>query len=153
MALIHQELYRDNIEKVSTSKYLGNLIAFLKNTYDIKQSRIEVVQLIDEKLLEMDTAIPLGLLFTEIISNIYKYAFPGERKGKIFVELKVIAQSDFQLTISDDGIGFPPDYDYKNSLSLGIQLIYSLVDQLDGTVQINNHTGTTFIIKFKEVAK
>ena len=102
-------------------------------------------------MLNIDTMIPLGLIITEIISNIFKYAFPGNRDGKIKIEFKSTGNDELILVISDDGIGLPADIDLSNSNTLGLQLIYSLSEQLKGKVKVTNESGTCFEITFREM--
>ena len=100
---------------------------------------------IGKVMVDINTAIPLGLIINELVSNALKHAFPSDRKGTITISGR---DDDGVLTlmVKDDGIGLPPDLDWKNSESLGLQLVNRLVDQLDGTIKLKKERGTTFII-------
>jgi len=98
--------------------------------------------------ISINQASPLGLVINELISNSLKYAFPNERKGKIYVGMKKL-DSELELTVMDDGIGIPEDLDWKNSSSLGLKLVRTLVEnQLDGSIDMESTNGTKFTIKF-----
>lgn len=98
----------------------------------------------------IDTAIPLGLLVTEIVTNAIKHAFPDGQHGNINIKLER-NNSFYTLTITDDGIGMPKDLELDNTDSLGIKLIMSLAEQLDAKLTIEGVNGTEYIIKFKEL--
>jgi two-component sensor histidine kinase len=97
----------------------------------------------------IETAVPLGLLVNEIITNSMKHAFPEGRSGNINIILK--EYDDYELIISDDGIGLPDDVNLEESKTLGLQIINNLIKQIDGTIEINSNHGTQFKIKFQEL--
>ncbi|MGV8118825.1 MAG: sensor histidine kinase [Candidatus Xenobiia bacterium LiM19] len=96
-----------------------------------------------------DKAIPLALVVNELITNAFKYAFPGEREGIITTELAADDDGNVIMKIRDNGTGFPEDLDFRKSPSLGLELVNGLVKQIDGTIEMNRDHGTTFTIKFK----
>ena len=115
--------------------------------------------------LDMDTAIPLGIIVNELVSNSLKHAFSGSDKGKIYINLhseengecinsreeskyEGCKSSRFILTVSDDGVGIPESFDLENPNSLGMQLVTTLVDQLDGELELKRNNGTEFTIRF-----
>ena len=100
--------------------------------------------------MNIETAIPCGLIINELISNSLKYAFPKGKNGKIHVSLKR-QHNKYELTISDNGIGFPEDLDFRNTKSLGLQLVNNLVEQIDGEITLDYSQGTKFTIIFKEM--
>ena len=100
-------------------------------------------------MLNIETAVPCGLIINELISNSLKYAFPEGRKGELKISVKKF-NDDYELIISDNGTGFPEDLNYKNTDSLGLELVNSLIGQLDGTMSMDSNHGTTFKIIFKE---
>ena len=111
---------------------------------------------------DMDTAVPLGMIVNELVSNSLKHAFIGRDKGEIriklckeeFKNLKVKCDStSFTLTISDNGVGIPDDLDIEDLDSLGFQLVTSLIDQLDGEFELKRNNGTEFIIRFTVIEK
>ena len=98
--------------------------------------------------MDIDTAVPCGLIINELVSNAVKFAFTERKSGIIKVEFRK-AEGGFELRVSDNGIGLPPNFDYENSDSLGIQLISALVSQIDGTMSVINDNGLSVTIKFK----
>ena len=99
----------------------------------------------------METAVPCGLIISELVSNSLKYAYPDDMIGELNISLKSL-KNELELIIRDDGVGFPEDLDFRNiNLSLGLKLVNSLVKQLDGTIELDSSRGTEFTIKFKEL--
>ena len=106
----------------------------------------------------MDTAVPLGMIVNELVSNSLKHAFPGRDKGEIRIKLRReesrelesedCKSTSFALTVSDNGVGIPENLDIEDLDSLGMQLVTSLVDQLDGELELKRDNGTEFIIRF-----
>ncbi len=103
----------------------------------------------------LDTIIPLGLILNEAISNSLKHAFPDDAAGQIEIYLSELTVSEeswsYELRVKDNGIGLPAGFLPEESKSLGMTLITSLAAQLDGDANINNHTGTEVVIRFKEL--
>jgi two-component system, sensor histidine kinase PdtaS len=104
---------------------------------------------VEDLSLNIDTAVPCGLIISELVSNSLKYAFPTEKDGEILVSLKVV-DNKYQLIIRDNGIGMP-ELDFSKLKSLGLLLVMNLTDQLDGEITINRNHGTEFIINFEEI--
>jgi PAS domain S-box-containing protein len=169
IALVHRELYRDRkLCNVNLSTYLRALAENLLNTYKIGDLRINLYIDIEENILfDVETAVPLGIIINEIFSNSLKYAFSDRNAGEICISLLrnksdengssnlnerknqgMGEDSRFILTVSDNGVGIPETFDLEKSESLGLQLIYVLIDQLDGKVNLNRNKGTEFIIEF-----
>jgi two-component sensor histidine kinase len=104
---------------------------------------------VDDILLGVDTAIPCGLIINELVSNSLKHAFP-DKQGEILVNLHR-DNGKFTLIVRDDGVGFPEHVDFRNTDSLGLQLVCTLTDQLDGEIELNRGGGTEFRITFGEI--
>jgi len=152
MALIHQQLYRSNdLSSINFGDYLRNLTTHLFQAYGVNEGNIRLTIDAINIYIGIDTAIPCGLLINELISNSLKHAFPGNRKGKINVQMENIEEDKFNLIISDNGIGFPEDIDFRNTKSLGMQLVITLTDQIDGRIELIRGNGTTFKITFISV--
>lgn len=150
MALVHEHLYQSkNLASINFADYLGKLIIHLYNVHQIKQEKVELEIETDDLFLEIGVAIPLGLLANEIISNSFKHAFPGERKGKVRVRLKEVSPSHYQLEISDNGVGLPPEVDPVDSKSFGLQLVSLLGDQIGAKIEVDRTSGTKFVISFE----
>lgn len=150
MALIHERLYQSkDLKRIDFGDYIERLAIDMFNTYVSDPSRIKLEIDVENALIDINTAIPLGLILNELLNNSMKYAFPDSRIGTVKVNFS--KQDDlFNLTVQDNGIGFPEDIDFKNTDSLGFQLITSLTGQIDGKIDLYKTNGTCFIISFKE---
>jgi PAS domain S-box-containing protein len=165
IALIHEELHEGRgKDTLNFSPYLQRLVENLFHTYTLGNADISLnINLEEDTFFDMDTAIPLGLIVNELVSNSLKHAFSyrgGEIKIKLYRELKGeyntgagskkgdCAGTSFVLKVSDNGAGIPEDLDMENPETLGMQLITALVDQLDGELEINRDCGTEFCIRF-----
>lgn len=152
MALIHEKLYQSSdLARIDFADYMQNLAKNLLYSYSIDASAVKVEVIVDKVSLNLDTAIPCGLLINELISNALKYAFPDGRQGKICIEFSQVEGEQFLLTVRDNGIGFPADIDFRNTVSLGLRLACSLTEQLDGTIDMERNQGTVFRVKFSEL--
>jgi len=167
MALIHEELYkRKQFETLDLSAYIRNLVEKLFQTYRLDDKNIHMhMDLEGNVLLNMDDAVPLGIIVTELVSNSLKHAFLGRGEGRIDINLRREKNGErinnredgkcegcnsigFILTVSDDGVGIPESIDLENPKSIGIQLVTTLVDQLDGGLELKRNSGVEFTIKF-----
>jgi PAS domain S-box-containing protein len=149
MALIHQQLYRSNdLSSINFGDYLRNLTTHLFQAYGVNEGNIRLSIEAKNIYIGIDSAIPCGLLINELISNSLKHAFPGNRRGTINVKMEIVEENKFSLIISDNGIGFPEDIDFRNTKSLGMQLVITLTDQIDGRIELIRGNGTTFKITF-----
>jgi len=143
MALIHERLYKsENLSRIKAQEYIKNLIDYLEATYDSQAGNIKLKTNVQNILLNLDTAIPCGLIINELVSNSMKYAFPGEQAGTIEVSLLVSSADSISLSVKDDGIGIPADITVENSPSLGLQLVYLLAKQINGTLITERKNGT-----------
>jgi len=168
MALIHEELYRGGgFETLNFSPYIQELAKNLFETYRLGSTDVSLSMDLEENLLfDMDTAVPLGIIVNELVSNSFKHAFPERKKGEIRIKLsreenkqciKSITgeckSTSFTLTVSDDGVGIPENLDIEELDSLGFQLVTSLVDQLDGEFELKRDNGTEFTMRFTVTKK
>ena len=152
MAMIHEMLYQSNdLASINFSDYIKNLVHDLYCSYNSK-SNIELAVDVEQVFLNIETAIPCGLIISELISNSLKYAFTDDNmEGEVFIGLSSFKE-EFELIVSDNGIGFPEHIDFKDvSASLGLRLVNMLVNQLDGSIKLDRSHGTKFIIRFKEL--
>ncbi len=151
MAMIHEKLYNSrSFNKIYLVDYIESLVWDLFYSYSIKKGTIKPVLDIDDIKLNIETSVPCGLIITELVSNSLKYAFPDGLQGELKVSLK-IKDDYYELNISDNGIGFPDNIDFKNTESLGLQLVNSLTDQIDGEIELDSTNGTEFKIRFQEL--
>jgi len=157
MSLIHEELYKTgDSETLNFTAYLQKLATELLQSYKIGTGDIRLRMDLENVSFGMDTAIPLGIIVSELISNSLKHAFPMGRNGEIQVKLcrkETDDISQFTLIVSDDGVGLPEDIDFMNTPSLGLQLVNTLVEQINGSIELEKGVGTGFRIKFREMAR
>jgi PAS domain S-box-containing protein len=150
MSKIHTKLYQSkDLAHIDFGSYLRELSSELFMSYQVNPEAIDLEIDVDDIELDINAALPLGLLLTELITNSLKYAFPGGRKGRLQVNLQKVVDR-MVLSVADDGIGFPEHLDYQNTTSLGLQLVMGLVRQLDGTIDMKREQGTAFNITFPE---
>jgi len=151
MAMIHEKLYQSNdLSHINFVDYIQSLVSNLFYSYNIKNLQIKSILEIDDIRLNMETAVPCGLIISEIVSNSLKYAFPNEMHGEILVSFKSV-EDGYELIISDNGVGLPEELDFDNNKSLGLILVKSLTEQIDGEITIHRNHGTEFKIRFKEL--
>ncbi|MEI7594396.1 MAG: PAS domain S-box protein [Bacteroidota bacterium] len=150
MALIHENLYRnEDLSKINFSDYMINLVNNLFRSYNIDYNNIKLNLEVEDILFNLDVGIPCGLIVNELISNSFKYAFAGLERGNIFI--KLYTEGEFvNLIISDDGKGIDKKLDIYNTNSLGLQLVTTLTDQIDGKIELTTNNGTQFKITFKK---
>ena len=150
IALVHQKLYlSQNLSSVDLKDYISDLANLLINSHIDDSEKISLILDLESINVDLDTAIPCGLIINELISNSLKYAFPGNRKGTIKVSLKKPDEELIDLIVSDDGIGIPDGDDYLNKNTLGIELLRSIVeDQLMGTINLTTNKGMYCNVRF-----
>ena len=149
MALVHERLYSStDLAHVDFADYLSKLYTHLATSFSVPSDRISARYDLDEFPLDINMAVPCGLIATELISNAMKHAFPGERKGTIVVALKREGAGGIRLTVTDDGVGFPAQFDYRNTDSLGMQIVNMLVEQIDGRLELGAGPGTSISVIF-----
>lgn len=155
MALIHERLYRsDDLARIEFGAYLRDLAASLVQTYRTHTQGIALDVRAAEVSLDIDTAIPCGLIVNELVSNALKHAFVGRAGGRVGVEMGQDAATGwYRLVVWDDGVGLPAEFDHQSAASLGLQLVNSLTRQLGGALTFANGAGTRVEIVFPEPEK
>ena len=149
MALIHEKLYKtSNFARLEMEEYINQLIEYLFNSYNISSSKIETSVEIDNISVTIDIAIALGLIINETVTNSLKHAFNFNGEGKISISLKGCEDNSYALTIKDSGAGFPDDFNFEKSDTLGLLLVNTLVEQLDGKVEFYTNRGAEIRILF-----
>ena len=149
MALVHERLYQSqDLAQIDFSTYLKELTTTLFNSYRIDGNRIGLEVYSDMIYLDIDRAIPCGLIINELVSNALKHAFPENRQGLISVQLKSADQKQYTVIVSDNGIGLPKELDLHRTETLGLQLVSGLAVQLDATIGLQRQNGTQFEIRF-----
>ena len=151
MAMIHEMLYQSrDLAQINYGKYIKKMVQSLVDSMKDYKAKIHLKFNVRNIHLNVDTAIPLGLIINELITNSLKYAFPNGDGGCISLEINP-GHDHYVLNISDDGVGFPVDFDDKASTSLGIMIVKNLVIQLEGTLVRKNTKGTSYAITFKKI--
>jgi len=152
MAHIHEMLYQTkNLSNIKADEYLNELVNYIGSTYNVgKKIKVKLSIDPDLKRIDMNRAVPCGLLINELLSNAFKYAFKNKKNGSIHVDFKLLKKQShkFQLSVKDDGIGLPGKVNIDSPDTLGLQLVQTLAEQLDGTLKVNHKKGTEFIIQF-----
>lgn len=174
MALVHEKLYQsEDMVSVDFADYIQNLVNYLFGAYSVGDRNISLKLDVDNVFLGMDTAVPLGIIINELVSNSLKHAFSEGENGDICVRLKKeenegtgkepeksssgkekrkeVPGNYFSLVVRDNGKGFPEDIDFRETDSLGLQLVVTLVDQIDGSIELVSGRGTEFRIRFREL--
>ena len=150
MAIIHERFCKSSdLKKIDFGDYIRTLANDLYNTYVIDTSLIKLNIDVNDVQLDINTSIPLGLIVNELITNSLKHAFPQDLCGEINVKFHK-QDKKYLLEVDDDGTGFPKDINYNNTDSLGLKLVTSLTEQIDGEIEFNNISGTSFKIIVKE---
>lgn len=150
MALIHEQLHdSSNLFKIDFYQYITALVEYINNSYSIKEITFDLDVI--ETDLNIETAHPCGLIVNELIANSLEHAFCDRDEGKIAIKFSQDQAGYYHLFIKDDGIGFPEDQNFYQSESLGLELVSTLVEQLEGTIEMKNCDGTEINIIFKEL--
>jgi PAS domain S-box-containing protein len=149
IALVHEKLYQsEDLASIDYAEYIKKLTDHLLRSYGANPERIKLQIKADGIFLDINTAIPCSLMINEMVSNALKHAFSPAGGGLILIEMRKDAKNRYHLTVHDNGSGFPDDVDYRNSSSLGLQLVNTLVEQLRGKIELEKGLGTTFKILF-----
>jgi two-component system, sensor histidine kinase PdtaS len=152
MSLIHQNLYQsDHLNNVDIQNYVMQLVVYLSEMFAGQSTNIAVNVDAPDINFDIDTAIPLGLIINELVSNAYKYAFEKHASGKINISLKAKNDNDYELEVRDDGKGLPSETDPERCSSLGLKLVKILSRQLRGTFSFKSDKGAVFLVQFKDL--
>jgi PAS domain S-box-containing protein len=148
MAFIHESLYQNkDFSQINFSEYIVTLVKNLFYSFETNRQRIRANFDVDTIFLNLDISIPCGLIVNELVSNALKYAFTGREEGAISVQLKHV-KDRIKMVIADNGIGMPESVNYKNTETLGLQLVNTLAEQINGTISMERNKGTIFEIIF-----
>ncbi|MGJ8745466.1 sensor histidine kinase [Polaribacter sp.] len=149
MALIHQKLYQNETGLIDFDEYIKLLIGELSSLYS-SSNNVKTSIDSEDMMFDVDTAIPLGLIINEIITNSYKYAFRNDKENNLSISIHKEKNEDYKLVIEDNGPGLANNFDAKKAKSLGLRLVNRLVKQLHGTLKQTNSKGAKFEIYFKD---
>ncbi len=149
MALIHEKLYQSlDFARVSFADYIKSLSNYLFSTYRVNTNVVRLRTEVKDAFLDINRAIPCGLIINELVSNSLKYAFIDGSKGEIFIKFHSNKAGKFTLVVSDNGVGFPRDLDIHKTQTLGLRLVTILTEQIRGSIKLDRKGGTTFKITF-----
>jgi len=149
MALIHEKLYRsEGLGQLDFKEYVESLTDLLLRSQTPKGVTVRSELQIAPITVDVDTAVPLGLIANELICNCLKHAFTGRAAGLVRVTLRKLAPGGFQLAVQDDGHGLPAGFDPAKTSSLGVRLVKILCGQIDAQLEFNSHNGAEFLVTF-----
>jgi len=152
MALIHERLYQSSdLSRIEFSPYLRNLATHLFHSYQVEITRVQLKIQAEEVHLNINTAIPCGLIVNELISNALKHGFPEGRKGKLEIDLSAVPEDGYVIQVKDDGVGFPAGLDFRKTETLGMQIVNTLVEQIGGRLELSRGPNTVFRLEFNEL--
>lgn len=151
MALIHEKLYQsEDMAKINFAEYVRDLVTNLFSAYAINSDAIMLKLNIQDIFLDIDAAIPCGLIINELVVNSLKHAFPLGTIGEIGVDICSFDCNKIVVTVSDNGVGFIKEVDFKNTESLGLQLVNALTNQLQGNIKLDSSNGVEFKVIFED---
>jgi PAS domain S-box-containing protein len=154
MALVHEKLYQSrDLSKIDFADYLRSLSTHLFHFFRVEAGRIRLETHLEPIHLNVNSAVPCGLLVNELVSNSLKHAFPADRKGTVEIGLRRREDGIVELRLADDGVGLPESLDFRRTESLGLQIVTLLVDQLEGTIELERGRGTVFTIVFRDTGR
>jgi len=149
MALVHESLYQArDLARIDFAAYIRKLTEQLIGLFKANPKRIRLRLRLEHIPLDINQAIPCGLIINELVSNALKHAFPGARAGEVAVALAAGSRETVRLTIRDNGVGLPAGLDIRKTSSLGLQIVVGLVEQLGGTIRMEGSAGTEAVIVF-----
>jgi PAS domain S-box-containing protein len=149
MALVHEQLYQaGNMAKLEVAEYISRLLRHLAASFGDVSDGVAWDTDVEAVSFEVNTAVPLGFIITELVSNCLKHAFPGHRKGVVRVSLKKTESDRLELVVADNGVGVPSGIDFNRTQSLGLRLVKIFVDQLGGEIEAKGDDGTSVKVTF-----
>lgn len=152
MSLVHQKLYQaKDLSNINVKEYIEDLLKLIMQSYCALSKKINVNFEMQDIFILIDSAIPLGLIINELLSNIFKHAFPNDRKGEIFIKLFKDEDNTINLQLSDNGVGLPQNFNVRKDGSMGLASVFSIVErQLKGKISINSKNGLKWHIRIKD---
>jgi PAS domain S-box-containing protein len=149
MSLIHEQLYKSkDLTRIDFDKYIYDLTANLSYSYGSKLDHISFKTKVKSIFLNIDQAIPCGLIINELMSNSIKHGFPRGKKGEILVDFHLDEDNNYTLIVSDNRLGWREGLDFQSTESVGLKLVNLLTKQLKGTIKLDRNHGTSFKIIF-----
>jgi len=154
LALVHEKLYgAQDLAHVSFKAYSDDLLSFLFRSLQAGSDLVSLDLDVADVSLDIDSAIPVGLILSELVTNSLKHGFPDGRAGEITIGLHPRLPPGFALTVADNGIGFPADLDFRQTDTLGLQLVCVLTAQIGGSIELDRTNGSRFTIEFEPTSQ
>jgi two-component sensor histidine kinase len=154
MSLVHEMLYQtDNVNAIHCNDYVEQMLGHLFRYYHTGSGTIGYNISAEDIVIELDTAVPFGLMLNELVTNSLKHAFPDNRPGEIVISVKLVDGEKVELVVRDNGIGLPPGLALDQTTSLRLRLVKVLAQQLAATIEIRSETGTEYRITFNGYPK
>jgi len=148
MSFIHESLYQtSNFSSINFKEYIENLLSNLVYSYQVG-TKIKIRKDIENIDLTLDQAIPCGLILNELITNSLKYAYGINEEGEVYISIKKI-ESKIEIIIQDFGVGLPKNFNIEATDSLGLSLVHTLTEQIDGELTVKSDGGTKILIIFE----
>jgi two-component sensor histidine kinase len=155
MSLVHQKLYKaKDLSNINLKDYIEDLANLIMQSYGVLSEKITMKFDLQDVKISIDSAVPLGLIINELVSNIFKHAFPNRQEGEIFIRLFKEEDETINLELIDNGIGFPQNFDPRKDGSMGFASVFSIVEnQLKGEISVKSENGLKWHIKIKDDKK
>ena len=153
MALVHQKLYEsEDLSYINLGNYIRDVVRLLQDSHNVDPGHIEArFELAEDVFVLVDTAIPFGLVFEEVVTNAFRHAFTGDKKGAVVLRLHRDAEGEILLEITDNGIGLSQGFDPRTDGHLGLQMVFALSEQqLGGDVDMTSVDGVSFSLRFTD---
>ncbi len=152
MALIHEKLYQArDLSRIEFASYIRSLAAYLFEFFKVDPGQVRLEIEVGDVRLDINSAVPCGLLISELISNALKHAFPKGRKGTVSIRLRREKDGSVKIKVADDGVGLPESMDFRRTESFGLQIVDLLIGQLEGTIELDRKKGTAFTVSFRDL--
>ncbi|NQT65662.1 MAG: sensor histidine kinase, partial [FCB group bacterium] len=152
MSLVHQKLYQaEDLSHINLKEYVKDLVNLLMISYGIRSESLSLKLDLKDVFVLIDSAIPLGLVLNELISNTFKHAFPNAENDEIFIRLFQDKDGTINIQLNDNGVGIPSDINLENVNTMGLQTVFNLIKyQLKGEITYNSDKGLKWNIKLKD---
>ncbi len=152
MSLVHEKLYQaKDLFHINLKEYIEELVIYLMRSYNIRSEKVILKMELEDVFVLIDSAIPLGLVLNEMVSNVFKHAFPHTKRDELSIKLYKEEDETINIDLSDNGVGLPNDLDLRNVNTMGVQTLFSLTEhQLMGKVEYDTKKGLNWHISFKD---
>jgi len=152
MSMVHQKLYEArNLSQINLKEYIEDFVVHLMSNYNSKDSSVTLRLQLENVQITIDSAVPMGIIITELVSNVYKHAFPNDERGEIYIGLQKTETGNVKISFSDNGIGINSNEDLRTMSNIGLKNVFSLVEyQLRGKIEYHVNKGLHWNIEFSD---